>query len=63
MVLCRTQWLVWERDGYMSQYCGRTPRRDHAVLTVDHVTPESKGGTDDYREPDNLLNGLQHFQE
>jgi len=30
------------RDHYTCQYCGATPGR--AELTVDHVTPRSKGG-------------------
>jgi hypothetical protein len=34
---------VFKRDGFTCQYCGKKP--PEAVLEVDHVTPESKGGT------------------
>jgi 5-methylcytosine-specific restriction endonuclease McrA len=30
------------RDGYMCQYCGIQPGREH--LTIDHVVPRSRGG-------------------
>jgi len=34
------RWAVWERDNFICQHCGT---RRH--LSVDHVIPESKGGT------------------
>jgi len=37
---------VFERDNYTCRHCG-----DTEALTVDHIHPESKGGT---AEPDNL---------
>ena len=33
---------VWDRDDWTCQHCGT-----HRDLTVDHVVPVSKGGTDD----------------
>lgn len=38
---------IYTRDGNKCQYCGATRR-----LTIDHVIPRSKGGTDDW---DNLV--------
>ncbi len=37
--------FIFERDGYRCQMCGKMPKRDGVTLHVDHVTPESKGGT------------------
>ena len=34
------RWAVWERDNFTCQHCG--VRR---YLSIDHVVPESKGGT------------------
>ena len=34
------RWAVWERDNFICQRCGA---RRH--LSVDHIIPESKGGT------------------
>lgn len=33
---------ILRRDGHQCQYCGRTD----LTLTVDHIIPKSKGGTD-----------------
>ena len=33
---------IMRRDGYQCQYCGRS----EANLTVDHIIPKSRGGTD-----------------
>ncbi len=33
---------VWDRDGWECQHCGT-----HCELTVDHIVPVSKGGSDD----------------
>jgi 5-methylcytosine-specific restriction endonuclease McrA len=38
---------IYQRDGNRCQYCGATRR-----LTIDHVVPRSKGGSDDW---DNLV--------
>lgn len=46
----RLRFEILKRDGFMCRYCGAEP--ESAVLHVDHVIPESKGGTDD---PDNLV--------
>ena len=35
----KVRWAVWERDDFTCCHCGK--RR---YLTVDHITPESKGG-------------------
>jgi hypothetical protein len=34
------RWRVWERDNFTCQNCGARQR-----LSVDHIIPESKGGT------------------
>lgn len=34
------RWQVWERDNFTCQKCG-----SRRYLTVDHIFPESKGGT------------------
>lgn len=36
---------IFKRDGFTCQYCGRRP--PDVVLEVDHIHPQSKGGTDD----------------
>lgn len=40
----RFRFTVLKRDMFTCQYCGRTPQMG-AVLHVDHIHPESKGGT------------------
>ena len=40
------RWEIWERDNFTCQHCG-TRRR----LSIDHIKPQSFGGTDD---PSNL---------
>lgn len=40
------RWAVWERDEFTCQHCGT--RRN---LSIDHIEPVSKGGSDD---PENL---------
>ncbi len=42
----KTKWFVFLRDNYTCKHCGS--RQD---LSIDHVIPESKGGSSD---PDNL---------
>jgi hypothetical protein len=34
------RWTVWERDDFRCQHCG-----SRRALSVDHIHPESKGGT------------------
>lgn len=46
----RSRFEVFKRDGFVCQYCGRTP--PDVVLHVDHINPSSAGGGD---EIDNLL--------
>ena len=41
---------MFQRDKFTCQYCGKTT--PEVILEVDHVTPKSKGGTDDF---DNLI--------
>ena len=48
MVLTRK--ALFDRDGGTCQYCGRKARKDG--LTIDHVIPRSRGGTDSW---DNLV--------
>jgi CRISPR/Cas system Type II protein with McrA/HNH and RuvC-like nuclease domain len=50
MVSQKTRFDVFKRDGFTCQYCGcKSPE---VILEVDHVTPVSKGGTNDF---DNLI--------
>ena len=44
---------ILARDGWTCQYCGND---EHALMTVDHVIPISKGGTD---EDSNLISACQ----
>ena len=37
---------VFARDSYTCQYCGA--HRPHAILTIDHVTPRSRGGRESW---------------
>lgn len=46
----RLRFEILRRDNHTCHYCGRTP--PDVKLTVDHVIPESLGGTDD---PKNLV--------
>ena len=34
------RWEIWERDNFTCQHCGKRKN-----LSIDHITPESKGGT------------------
>lgn len=36
------RWEIWQRDNFTCQYCGAK-----SDLTLDHIHPESKGGTID----------------
>lgn len=48
-----TRLRIFERDGYVCQYCGNVGLK----LECDHVIPVSRGGSD---EDDNLLTACQH---
>jgi len=41
----RTRFLVFERDNFTCQYCGR--KSPECVLQIDHIYPKSKGGVND----------------
>lgn len=36
---------VFERDGFICQYCGKKP--PEVILHLDHIVPKSKGGSED----------------
>lgn len=42
----RIRFQVFERDKFRCKYCGRGPD-DGVKLTVDHITPQSKGGANE----------------
>jgi hypothetical protein len=44
-VSTRTRFEVLKRDGFRCRYCGASPVGD--PLHVDHVVPQSRGGSDD----------------
>lgn len=46
----KVRFVVFERDNFTCQYCGRIP--PNVVLELDHIYPKSKGGKD---EIENLL--------
>ena len=46
----RLRFRVFERDGFVCQYCGKYP--PEVILHVDHIVPVSKGGEN---EIENLL--------
>lgn len=43
----KIRFLVFERDRFTCQYCGRKPNCDDVILHVDHIIPVKKGGSDD----------------
>lgn len=43
----RRWWSVLARDKWTCCACGRRASKDGVTLEVDHITPRSKGGTDD----------------
>jgi len=51
---------ILERDKFLCQFCGRGGRASDIILEIDHITPRSAGGSDDF---DNLRTLCQncHF--
>lgn len=43
----KKRFLIFERDNFTCQYCGRRPDQDTVVLHVDHVISVHDGGTSD----------------
>lgn len=41
----KTRFAIFQRDAFTCQYCGGKPPK--AMLELEHITPKSKGGTDD----------------
>lgn len=41
----KTRFEIFKRDGFTCQYCGQQPPA--VKLEVDHIDPQSKGGSDD----------------
>jgi hypothetical protein len=37
---------VFERDNFTCRYCGRNVKEHKVVLSVDHILPKKRGGTD-----------------
>ena len=46
------RWEVWQRDNFTCQHCGA-----EKFLTVDHVVPQVKGGSDDPQNLQTLCKG------
>lgn len=44
-ISAKTRFEVFERDSFTCQYCGR--KSPHVELSIDHIKPLSKGGTND----------------
>lgn len=40
----RKRWLIFKRDNFICQYCGRSPQKHGIVLVLEHIKPISKGG-------------------
>lgn len=48
----KRRWAILQRDNFTCTYCGRKPGVNDVWLTIDHVIPKSKGGTN---VPENLV--------
>jgi hypothetical protein len=46
------RWTVFERDGFACKACG-----SHLRLTIDHIIPQSLGGSDDASNLETLCRG------
>lgn len=42
----RNRFIIFDRDGFQCIYCGSTSYGDGVELTLDHIIPHSKGGSD-----------------
>lgn len=42
--ISRIRWIVFKRDNFTCQYCGRSPQKHKIVLELEHIKPLSKGG-------------------
>lgn len=38
---------VFKRDDFTCQYCGRNVKKHKVVLTIDHIVPKKRGGSED----------------
>ena len=47
MISKKVRFLVFERDFFTCQYCGRKPNCDDVVLHIDHIIPIKQGGSDE----------------
>jgi len=36
--------MVFKKDNFTCQYCGRSPRQHNIVLELEHIKPIAKGG-------------------
>jgi len=54
----RLRFEIFNRDGFMCQYCGAQP--PDAVLVIDHITPVVAGGDND---PLNLITSCEVFNQ
>ncbi len=42
-----SRWLLFDRDGFRCNYCGRSPLNNTEVILIpDHIIPQSLGGQD-----------------
>lgn len=44
--LVRNRFIIFDRDGFQCIYCGSTSYGDGVELTLDHIIPRSRGGSD-----------------
>jgi 5-methylcytosine-specific restriction endonuclease McrA len=44
----KLRFLVFQRDNFTCQYCGRNVKEDKIKLNTDHIIPKSKGGEDTF---------------
>ncbi len=51
---------IFVRDRFRCQYCGQ--KRGASELTLDHITPRSRGGPQRARQPRDGLRRVQHAQ-
>ncbi len=56
----RTRQYVRERANYLCEYCHSPERSSSDIFTIDHLTPQSLGGSD---EPENLALACRRCNE